>query len=398
MVSVSIGSGVASSVVASGLGDSARVTGALTDSVATVPEDAASSTATTAPAAATTRLTDVATAMIWRRCTGDSSFGGRCRTPTIARHALPALEASLKMTSRRIASAAMDPAEPTATARAAADRAGIAIVDGDALDRDQLVALAELFGQVWGRDPAMGPIVSPEILWAASHVGAPVAAAWRGQTLVGGSTGFVGVRDGTPRVHSHLTGVRAEAAGGGIGRALKWYQRAWCLAHGIDTVEWTFDPLVRRNAVINLVHLGARPVGWFDDLYGAMDDARNAGLPTDRLLVRWDLADARVQQAAAGRVAEPRVDGLRRSGAAVVLDADERGAPVLSPSDAPRRLARIPDDIEAIRSRDRELAAAWAAAAREAIGQAMRRGMRVTGFTRDGWYVLAAGGGVTEMA
>ncbi len=292
----------------------------------------------------------------------------------------------------------MDPAEPAETARAAAEGAGVTIVDGDTLDRAQLVALAELFGRVWGRDPAMGPIVSAEILWATAHVGSPVAAAWRGDTLVGGSTGFVGVRDGTSRVHSHLTGVRADATGTGIGRALKWHQRAWCLDHGIDVVEWTFDPLVRRNAVVNLVHLGARPVGWFDDLYGPMDDARNAGLPTDRLLVRWDLRDARVQQAAAGRVAEPRLEGLRRAGAAVVLDADDRGAPVLSPTDAPRRLARVPADIEAIRAADRDLAAAWAAAAREAIGRAIQQGLRVTGITRDGWYVLAAPAGVTEMA
>lgn len=292
----------------------------------------------------------------------------------------------------------MDPDEPTTTARAAAERADVTITDGPELGRPALVELAELFGRVWGREPAMGPIVSAEILWAAGHVGAPVAAAYADGELVGGSVGFVGVRDGTPRVHSHLAGVRSDVTGRGIGRALKWHQRAWCLRHGVGTVEWTFDPLVRRNAVINLVHLGARPVTWLDDLYGRMQDARNAGLPTDRLLVSWDLTDARVQQAAAGRVAEPRLEGLRRAGAAVVLDADATGAPVLSPTTAPRRLARIPDDIEAVRAADRDLAAAWAAAAREAIGQAMREGLRITGVTRDGWYVLAAPGGVAEMA
>ena len=292
----------------------------------------------------------------------------------------------------------LDPAEPPATARAAADRAGVTITDGPELGRDALVELAALFGEVWGRDPGMGPIVSGEILWALSHVGAPVAAAVADGDLVGGSVGFVGVRDDTTYVHSHLAAVRPEVAGRGIGRALKWHQRAWCLARDIATVEWTFDPLVRRNAVINLVHLGARPVQWFDDLYGRMEDERNAGLPTDRLLVAWDLADARVRQAAAGRAAEPRIDGLRRAGAAVVLDVDDRGAPVLSPTDAPRRLARVPADIEAIRAQDRDLAAAWAAAAREAIGRAVDAGMRVTGVTRDGWYVLATPGGVAEMA
>jgi predicted GNAT superfamily acetyltransferase len=292
----------------------------------------------------------------------------------------------------------MDPDEPRQTARAAAERAGVTIHDGPDLDQPTRRALADLFRRVWGRDAAMGPIVSAEILWAAGHVGAPVAAAFAGERLVGGSVGFTGVRDGVTRVHSHLTGVLPDAAGAGVGRALKWHQRAWCLDRGIGVVEWTFDPLVRRNAVVNLVHLGARPVAWFDDLYGAMDDERNAGLPTDRLLVSWDLEDARVRQAAAGRTAEPRVDGLRRAGAEVALDEDDTGAPLVTTTTAPRRLARIPADVEALRARDKDLAADWALALREALGAPLQAGMRITGITRDGWYVLAQRGGVAEMA
>lgn len=292
----------------------------------------------------------------------------------------------------------MDTDEPRTTASTHAASADVTIVDGPSMDREALVALADLFGAVWGRDPRMGPIVSAEILWAQSHVGGPVAAAYRDGALVGGSVGFLGSRDGVTRVHSHLAGVLPAHAGRGIGRALKWHQRAWCLDRDITTVEWTYDPLVRRNAVINLVHLGARPVAWLEDLYGRMADARNAGLPTDRLLVSWDLTGARVRQAAAGRVAEPQVDGLRRAGAEVVLEADAGGAPVLTPTDAPRRLARVPEDIESLRAADPDLALAWAAAAREAIGRAVTAGLRITGFTRDGWYVLAEPGGVDEMA
>ena len=294
--------------------------------------------------------------------------------------------------------APMETDDPQTTARAAADRAGVSVLDGRAMDRDGLVALADLFGEVWGRDPAMGPIVSAEILWATAHVGNPVVAAFSGDRLVGGTVGFVGVRDRTLRVHSHLTGVAGDAAGRGIGRALKWHQRAWCLARDITEVEWTFDPLVRRNAVVNLVHLGARPATWLDDLYGPMEDDRNAGLPTDRLLVRWGLTEARVQQAALGRAAEPRVEGLLRAGAEVVLDEDDAGAPVLTPTTGPRRLVRVPRDIESLRTRDRDLAAAWAGAVRDALGGGLRAGMRITGVTRDGWYVLVAPDGVAEMA
>lgn len=293
----------------------------------------------------------------------------------------------------------MDASDHRTTAAAAARDAEVTVVDGTELDHAELSELADLFGQVWGRDVAvMGSIVSGEILWACAHVGSPVAAARADGELVGGTVGFAGVRDGTVRVHSHLAGVVPTLAGRGIGRALKWHQRAWCLDRGIDTVEWTFDPLVRRNAVLNLVHLGAKPVAFLPDLYGPMVDERNAGLPTDRFLVRWELEDARVVQAASGRQAEPRIEGLQRAGAVVVLDVDEAGAPVVTPSDAPRQLARIPADIEAIRAQDPDRAAAWGAAMRETLGRGLSEGMRATGITRDGWYVLARVGGVTEMA
>lgn len=285
----------------------------------------------------------------------------------------------------------MDLDEPRATARAAADHAGVTVTDGTALDAPVLAELATLVGQGVG---ARGTDLSPDVLWGLGHVGAPLAVAHADGELLGAIVGSLGQRDDALRLHVHAVAVRPDAAGRGIGRALCWHQRAWSLDRGVTTVAWTLDPLVRREAVVGLVHLGARPVSWVDDLVGRSRE----GLPTDRMLVSWDLADARVRQAAAGRVAEPRIEGLRRAGAEVVLDADAAGAPVLSPTGAPRRLARVPADVASIRTSDRDLAAAWAAAAREAIGGAMRDGMRVTGVTRDGWYVLAAPGGVAEMA
>lgn len=289
--------------------------------------------------------------------------------------------------------------EPRATADAAAGRAGVVVVDGPDLDGPVREGLARLFGRVWGRDDAvMGPIVSPEVIWASAHVGGPVAAAFVDGRLVGGTVGFVGIRGGRPRAHSHLAAVLPEFASRGIGRALKWHQRAWCLDRDITTVEWTFDPLVRRNAVINLVHLGARPVAWMPDLYGPMRDARNVGLPTDRLLVSWDLRDPRVRRAASGRTAEPDVAALRHAGAVVVLDVGDGDTPVVTPSPAPRRLARIPADIESLRRTDPGRARAWTDAMHATVGAAIDEGLRVTGITRDGWYVLAAAGGTVDLA
>jgi predicted GNAT superfamily acetyltransferase len=184
----------------------------------------------------------------------------------------------------------------------------------------------------------------------------------------------------------------------GVGRALKWHQRAWSLRRGITRVRWTFDPLVRRNAVLNLQVLGARANAYQQDVYGRMQDARNAGVPTDRLVVDWDLGAARVEVAAAGRTAEPDLAALRRAGAQAALTVADDGSPHLAATDAPRRLVQVPADIERLRHEDPDTAATWGAAIRVALGEAIDHGFRITGFTRDGWYVLGRDRGVQELS
>ncbi|MFA9430509.1 GNAT family N-acetyltransferase [Egicoccus sp. AB-alg2] len=284
-----------------------------------------------------------------------------------------------------------------ATAAGAADLAGVQVV---ALhDHRDMAAVSRLFDDVWGRTGPADAILAPEALTALAHAGAQVSGALRDDTLVGATAAFLGRDDdGDTYLHSHVTGVLGGAAGRGVGRALKWHQRAWCLQRDLVRVRWTFDPLVRRNAVFNLVHLGARVVGYREDLYGRMQDARNAGTPTDRLVVDWDLFAPRVLAAAAGRAAEPDVTAMRRAGAAAVLRVDDDGTPHLTPTDAPRRLVQVPADIEAIRRQDPDLATAWAAAVRTTLGHALQHGMRVGGCTRDGWYVLAMDRAVSELA
>jgi predicted GNAT superfamily acetyltransferase len=84
-----------------------------------------------------------------------------------------------------------------------------------------------------------------------------------------------------------------------LGSRLKWYQRDWCLAHGIDLVRWTFDPLRGLNASLNIGTLGAIVRSYFPDYYGDMQGI-NAGLPSDRLLAEWRLGSAPVRARAAG--------------------------------------------------------------------------------------------------
>jgi predicted GNAT superfamily acetyltransferase len=288
--------------------------------------------------------------------------------------------------------------EADATATAAADRAGVRTVPLHT--PGAMREVAELFDTVWGRDDSAGTILAPEALTALVHAGGQVSAALGADDdLLGATAAFIGLaEDGEVFLHSHVTGVTAAAENRGVGRALKWHQRAWALERGIGRVRWTFDPLIRRNAVFNLLVLGAHAVSYHEDVYGRMHDARNAGAPTDRLVVDWDLAAPRVRAAASGRAAAPDVQALRRAGAEELLSIDPEGAPRVSPTASPRQLVQVPDDIETLRARDPDLAAAWATAVRTTLGDQVRAGYRVSGFTREGWYVLTADRGTEELA
>ena len=286
--------------------------------------------------------------------------------------------------------------EARTTAAAAADRAGVQITDVH--DPATAAQAARLFDRVWGRSADATSILAPEALLAIAHAGGQVTVARDAHgELIGATAAFVGLDDGVILLHSHVTGVEAAREGRGVGRALKWYQRAWSLQRGIGLVRWTFDPAIRRNAVINLIHLGAGIVGYEHDVYGSMPDSRNASLPTDRLVVAWDLTAPRVRAAAASRAATPDADALRRTGADTTLDIGPDGGPVVATSHAARRLVRIPEDIESLRTTDPDTAAAWSSALREQLGAPIRSGFRVSGFTRDGWYVLTADQRVAEL-
>lgn len=287
-------------------------------------------------------------------------------------------------------------AEARAAAERAASTSGVRLAELHELA--DLQAASRLFDLVWGRDPDAGTIVATELLRAMEHAGCQVTGAFDEGGMVGATAALIGWDGERPHLHSHITGVHPDRQGRGVGRAMKHHQRAWALEHGIDHVRWTYDPLIRRNAVLNLVLLGAHAVAYEEDLYGAMADARNLGLPTDRLVVHWDLAGPRARSAAQGRAAEPDLPRLRQAGAEEALRAGPGDIPRLTATEADRRLVQVPADIEALRRRDPALARTWAAAVREALGRPLAAGFRVTGCTRDGWYVLARPQGVEELA
>ena len=266
---------------------------------------------------------------------------------------------------------------------AAADATRAALASG--VDVRELTQLAEftrtveLFDEIWR--PTIQPI-SAELLRAFSKAGNYVAGAYDGTGLVAASAGFFSA-PAEVTLHSHIAGVSgAGTAGRHIGWALKLHQRAWALDRGVAYVDWTFDPLVARNAYFNIVKLGGLPAEYLPNFYGDMADGINGDDDSDRLLLRWELASPRANAACAGHFQPAPLEGV------VGLGRDDRGGPVRGPTDADTVLVAVPRDVEALRLKDSGAAKEWRIAVREVLGGLLAGGARVSGFARDGWYVV----------
>jgi predicted GNAT superfamily acetyltransferase len=252
---------------------------------------------------------------------------------------------------------------------------------------EELRELEALFTAIW--ESPEEPPVNTDILRALSHSGNYVVGARVGNRMVGGLVGWLGGSVVQAiHMHSHILGVVADSQVQGLGFELKQHQRAWCLERGVKVVEWTTDPLVRRNAYFNLYKLGARAREYLVNFYGVMSDGLNAGEESDRLLISWQLDSAQAESAARGGATEPVVENLLSAGAAVLLSVGPEGVPVEESSSARILLCQVPEDVVELRRSDAAMARSWRLALRRALGDAFAAGYRVTGATRSGWYVL----------
>lgn len=268
-------------------------------------------------------------------------------------------------------------------ADAAAQGAHVAVRELTELaDLERVVAL---YARIWGRDA--NPPMTLELLRAFTKAGNYVGGAFEGADLVGACVGFFHA-PAEDALHSHIAGVAPETAGRSVGFALKLHQRAWALLRGISEIAWTFDPLVSRNAYFNLVKLAAEPVEYLPNFYGAMADSINGLDDSDRLLVRWRLRDPAVVAACSGAGVSAVAAHEISAGALVALGMSESGTPVPGRLDARTSLVAVPADIAALRVRDPQLAHRWRSAVREALTALVGDGARITGFDREGWYVV----------
>ncbi len=244
---------------------------------------------------------------------------------------------------------------------------------------DEIMLTEELQLDAWGFSER--EIAPHSALVASQHSGGLVALAWAEGEAVGFVWGFPAYAGGRIWMHSHQMAVRPDWQGKGVALALKRFQRTWALERGIDTVTWTFDPLLTKNARLNLGKLGAWAGTYYADFYG-LRTGLYAGIPADRLLITWELEDERVRERLRHIPPPPPPRGeplARTSGAGLEL----RPVDLLEP-EANEVYLRVPSDIEALKATDMGLAEAWRLFTREAFGRSLAKGYRAVDLARDG--------------
>ena len=169
---------------------------------------------------------------------------------------------------------------------------------------EEFEACVRLEREVW--KSADIDVVPIPLFVVAVETGGQVLGAFHGNDLVGFTMAIAGWRNRKPFLHSHMTAVSAAHRDRGIGRQLKLFQRADALARGISLVEWTFDPLVTKNAYFNFMRLGAIARRYVPNAYGITTSPLHGTLPTDRLVAEWHLRSPAFSASWQGSVQRPR--------------------------------------------------------------------------------------------
>lgn len=255
--------------------------------------------------------------------------------------------------------------------------------------RREFDACVDLQRQTWGHE--YSDVVPVSMLQVTAKMGGVVLGAFdAANAMLGFVYGLTGVRRGRVAHWSHMLAVCPEARNMGVGLRLKLRQKDMLLEAGVDTVYWTFDPLVSRNAHLNINRLGVRVEEYVPDMYGRSDSDLHK-LGTDRFVVQWKLADARCP-AAPGSPEDLASRAPRTARAAGRSDPPK-------PASRPIRRRRrgelevpVPRDIAAVEARSVEDALRWRKSTRKVFTRLLSEGHEVVGFVpgpEESNYIVA---------
>ena len=224
------------------------------------------------------------------------------------------------------------------------------------VDLQDQESVRKIFDLTWAMDA--GTEITPNLLQAMVHSGAYLSGAFIDNKIVGAAFAFPATNSGL-HLHSHMTAVLDAYRDKGVGYALKIDQWNWAKRQKYSHLSWTFDPLVRRNAKLNIVKLGVDISSYYPNFYGQMPDVLNAGDESDRLMVSWPTD----------------------------LDAPKARELITKPETGDI-LIEIPEDIVAIRSKNQSESMKWRRQVREQFLSAFEKNGKVVGFSANNEYVV----------
>jgi predicted GNAT superfamily acetyltransferase len=248
---------------------------------------------------------------------------------------------------------------------------------------EEYAECCEIQEETWGR--GFSERVPAAILRVSQKIGGVTAGAFdANDRMIGFVFGLTGLREGRPAHWSDMLAVREEARGRHIGDRLKHFQRQQVQGIGVDVMLWTADPLVARNAHFNINRLGAMPVEYVENIYGANTGSTLHGsLPTDRTVIAWQLSRVHAPHANAGR-AEPG-DG----GVPLANPLDHDGLPRFDdPGAAEAVRVQVPVDLVAVQRAGGDDAMRWRLSVRESFNACLAAGLTVTRFVRPTPHTL----------
>lgn len=238
---------------------------------------------------------------------------------------------------------------------------------------EELTAVKDLESLIWADEDPVPVNHSVAVV----KNGGMVIGAFSGARLIGFQYSFPGFDGTNVYLCSHSMGIDPDFRKMGIGEKLKLAQREEALKMGYRRIEWTYDPLETVNGYLNLSKLGGVCTKYIENCYGEMPDILNAGLPSDRFLVEWNIAEETSRLRSESMViheiphlidVEEDVEGLPVA-KNVYLNYEEKANFLYVP---------VPNQFQMIKSKNLEVALEWRLKTREVFTHYLSKGWAVT--------------------
>ncbi|GAK09404.1 GNAT family N-acetyltransferase [Geomicrobium sp. JCM 19038] len=204
--------------------------------------------------------------------------------------------------------------------------------------------------------------------------GGIILGAYDDDKMIGFLYSFPGFVEGDVYLCSHMLGFLPDYRKRGIGVLMKQRQAELARERGYQKITWTFDPLETPNAYLNIQKLRAVGAYYKVNHYGEMADEFNTGLPTDRMIIEWDLTKSTA-------VEEVVINDVR------LLLRNNHGHPTEHSSfdseSGEAYYIAVPSNFQQIKEENFELAKAWRFETQQRFVELFQAGYVATGVKND---------------